>query len=168
MLDESAAKFLDGPVPGQSLTTEPKSRPWEQPPKYTTAEEALGFYIPRLSDLELSAPMVDIIEEGTTVSAVADLIQSSGVMNGLHTLDVGIIIAPVLVELLVTQAEIAGIEYKIGTEPTDTLDPAMVRKAVDSSSEDFFDTSEEMEDTDVMEEEAPMVPSDGLMSRREV
>ena len=99
MLDASS-KFLDAPIPGQSLTTEPKSRPWEQPPKYTTTEEALSFYIPRLSDAELMAPMVDAIEDGTTVVAVADMIQSSGVMSGLHTLDVGLMISPVLVGLL--------------------------------------------------------------------
>jgi hypothetical protein len=167
MLDESAAKFLDGPIPGQSLTTEPKSRPWEQPPKYDTTEEALDFYVPRLSNPELAAPMVDAMEEGMTAVVVADLIQSSGVMGGLHTIDVGLMVAPVLVELLVTQADIAGIKYEVGTEKADVSDPTMVRKAVDKASEEHFDTSIEDEEV-VMEEEAPMIPSDGLMSRREV
>jgi|TARA_B110000977_G_C10937523_1_gene439562 hypothetical protein len=164
MLDASS-KFLDAPIPGQSLTTEPKSRPWEQPPKYTTTEEALSFYIPRLSDAELMAPMVDAIEDGTTVVAVADMIQSSGVMSGLHTLDVGLMISPVLVELLVTQAQLADIEYKIGTEKSDKPDSSLVRKAVDKSSESYFDESTEEE---VMVEETPEVESEGIMSRRKV
>ena len=42
-MPDASSEFLDAPIPGQSLTTEPKSRPWEQPPKYTTAEEALDF-----------------------------------------------------------------------------------------------------------------------------
>ena len=164
MLDASS-KFLDAPIPGQSLTTEPKSRPWEQPPKYTTTEEALSFYIPRLSDAELMAPKVDAIEDGTTVVAVADMIQSSGVMSGLHTLDVGLMISPVLVELLVTQAQLADIEYKIGTEKSDKPDSSLVRKAVDKSSESYFDESTEEE---VMVEETPEVESEGIMSRRKV
>ena len=164
MLDASS-KFLDAPIPGQSLTTEPKSRPWEQPPKYTTTEEALSFYIPRLSDAELMAPMVDAMEDGTTVVAVADMIQSSGVMSGLHTLDVGLMISPVLVELLVTQAQLADIEYKIGTETSDKPDSSLVRKAVDKSSESYFDESTEEE---VMVEETPEVESEGIMSRRKV
>lgn len=164
MLD-SSSKFLDAPIPGQSLTTEPKSRPWEQPPKYTTTEEALSFYIPRLSDAELMAPMVDAMEDGTTVVAVADMIQSSGVMSGLHTLDVGLMISPVLVELLVTQAQLADIEYKIGTEKSDKPDSSLVRKAVDKSSESYFDESTEEE---VMVEETPEVESEGIMSRRKV
>lgn len=164
-MSDASSKFLDAPIPGQSLTTEPKSRPWEQPPKYTTTEEALSFYIPRLSDAELMAPMVDAIEDGTTVVAVADMIQSSGVMSGLHTLDVGLMISPVLVELLVTQAQLADIEYKIGTEKSDKPDSSLVRKAVDKSSESYFDESTEEE---VMVEETPEVESEGIMSRRKV
>ena len=164
MLDASS-KFLDAPIPGQSLTTEPKSRQREQPPKYTTTEEALSFYIPRLSDAELMAPMVDAMEDGTTVVAVADMIQSSGVMSGLHTLDVGLIISPVLVELLITQAQLADIEYKIGTEKSDKPDSSLVRKAVDKSSESYFDESTEEE---VMVEDTPEVESEGIMSRRKV
>tara|TARA_B110000879_G_scaffold167661_1_gene216811 strand:- start:46 stop:543 length:498 start_codon:yes stop_codon:yes gene_type:complete len=163
-MPDASSKFLDAPIPGQSLTTEPKSRPWEQPPKYTTTEEALSFYIPRLSDAELMAPMVDVMEDGTTVVAVADMIQSSGVMNGLHTLDVGILISPVLVELLITQAQLADIEYKIGTEKSDSPDSSLVRKAVDKSSESYFDESYDEEE--VMIEETPEVESEGIMSRR--
>jgi len=164
-MPDASSKFLDAPIPGQSLTTEPKSRPWEQPPKYTTTEEALSFYIPRLSDAELMAPMVDAMEDGTTVVAVADMIQSSGVMSGLHTLDVGLMISPVLVELLITQAQLADIEYKIGTEKSDNPDSSLVRKAVDKSSESYFDESTEEE---VMVEETPEVESEGIMSRRKV
>lgn len=167
-MPDASSMFLDAPIPGQSLTTEPKSRPWEQPPKYTTTEEALSFYVPRLSDAELMAPMVDVMEEGTTVVAVAEMIQSSGVMQGLHTIDVGLMISPVLVELLITQAEIAEIDFKVGNEKSDIPDPNLVRKAMDSASSDYFDTSVEVGEEMVMEEEAPMVPSDGLMSRREV
>ena len=164
-MSDASSKFLDAPIPGQSLTTEPKSRPWEQPPKYTTTEEALSFYIPRLSDAELMAPMVDAMEDGTTVVAVADMIQSSGVMSGLHTLAVGLMISPVLVALLVTQAQLADIEYKIGTEKSDKPDSSLVRKAVDKSSESYFDESTEEE---VMVEETPEVESEGIMSRRKV
>ena len=41
--------MLSAPIPGQSLTAEPGSRPWEKPAKYTTVEETLKFYIEDLS-----------------------------------------------------------------------------------------------------------------------
>jgi|TARA_B100000780_G_C21106713_1_gene446967 hypothetical protein len=166
-MPDASSEFLDAPIPGQSLTTEPKSRPWEQPPKYTTAEEALDFYVPRLSDPEMIAPMVDVMERGTTVVAVAEMIQSSGVMQGLHSVDVGLIISPVLVELLVTQADLAEIEYKVGTEKSDTPDPSMVNMAMDTVSSDYFDNSVEGGEEEIMEE-APEVQPEGIMSRRMV
>tara|TARA_B110000879_G_scaffold89146_1_gene122532 strand:- start:184 stop:684 length:501 start_codon:yes stop_codon:yes gene_type:complete len=166
-MPDASSEFLDAPIPGQSLTTEPKSRPWEQPPKYTTAEEALDFYVPRLSDPEMAAPMVDVMEQGTTVVAVAEMIQSSGVMQGLHSVDVGLIIAPVIVELLITQADLAEIEYKVGTEKSDIPDSSLVRKAVDTASEDYFDMGVEPMEEEIMEE-APEVQPEGIMSRREV
>ena len=166
-MPDASSEFLDAPIPGQSLTTEPKSRPWEQPPKYTTPEEALNFYVPRLSDPEMMAPMVDVMEDGTTVVTVAEMIQSSGVMQGLHSVDVGLIISPVLVELLVTQADLAEIEYKVGTEKSDTPDPSMVNMAMDTVSSDYFDNSVEGGEEEIMEE-APEVQPEGIMSRRMV
>ena len=166
-MPDASSEFLDAPIPGQSLTTEPKSRPWEQPPKYTTAEEALDFYVPRLSDPEMAAPMVDVMERGTTVVAVAEMIQSSGVMQGLHSVDVGLIIAPVIVELLITQADLAEIEYKVGTEKSDIPDSSMINRAVDNVGEEYFDTGVDPMEEEIMEE-APQVQPEGIMSRREV
>jgi hypothetical protein len=166
-MPDASSEFLDAPIPGQSLTTEPKSRPWEQPPKYTTAEEALDFYVPRLSDPEMAAPMVDVMEQGTTVVAVAEMIQSSGVMQGLHSVDVGLIIAPVIVELLITQADLAEIEYKVGTEKSDIPDSSMINRAVDNVGEEYFDTGVDPMEEEIMEE-APQVQPEGIMSRREV
>ena len=166
-MPDASSEFLDAPIPGQSLTTEPKSRPWEQPPKYTTAEEALDFYVPRLSDPEMAAPMVDVMEQGTTVVAVAEMIQSSGVMQGLHSVDVGLIISPVIVELLITQADLAEIEYKVGTEKSDIPDSSMINRAVDNAGEEYFDTGVDPMEEEIMEE-APQVQPEGIMSRREV
>ena len=41
---------IDAPIAGQSLTTEPGNRPWENPPQYTTVEEALEYYIHKLEE----------------------------------------------------------------------------------------------------------------------
>ena len=115
----------------------------------------------------MAAPMVDVMEQGTTVVAVAEMIQSSGVMQGLHSVDVGLIIAPVIVELLITQADLAEIEYKVGTEKSDIPDSSMISRAVDNSGEEYFDTGVDPMEEEIMEE-APQVQPEGIMSRREV
>ena len=43
-------KLLDAPIPGQSLTAEVGSRPWQQPAKYNTVEDALEFYANKITN----------------------------------------------------------------------------------------------------------------------
>ena len=40
---------LTAPIPGQSLTTEPKGFPWERPPEIDKPEDALKFYANNMS-----------------------------------------------------------------------------------------------------------------------
>ena len=43
---------ITAPIPGQSLTGEPRQYAWERPPEYNTPEEALEFYLPKITDGE--------------------------------------------------------------------------------------------------------------------
>ena len=52
---------FDAPIPGQSLTHELGARPWQNPPQYSTIEEALEFYVPRLSNKNFVGRMIDIL-----------------------------------------------------------------------------------------------------------
>ena len=36
--------FFDRPVPGESLTVEPRSRPYERPPEMSDMSDVLGYY----------------------------------------------------------------------------------------------------------------------------
>ena len=42
------ASFLEAPIPGQSLTDEPKNWPWENPPEMVDPDE-VTFYINQVS-----------------------------------------------------------------------------------------------------------------------
>ena len=159
--------MIDAPIAGQSLTAELGNRPWQQPPQYTTVEEALEYYIPRLTNPEMLDDLFNVMETGIPLTTIANAIQSSGVMEGKHSLDVGILILPVLMETMAYLAEEAGIEYEAGTnkrigsdKPSDAAVAralAMVKKKKSKSSEEPEEVQTEME----LEE-----PSGGLMSRR--
>ena len=43
---------------------------------------------------------MDILDNGVPVNTLVDIIQQGGVMEGVHSLDVGIIIAPALTEVI--------------------------------------------------------------------
>lgn len=156
--------MLDGPIPGQSLTSEPGARPWEQPAKYSTVEETLEFYIDNLSEPKKMAHMLDKIEEGAPLTLIADTLQTLGVSKGLHSLDVGVLISPVLIEFMKAAAEQEGIQYSVGTEePEDEGDMDLANSAV----KDVYKETEE-EPMPMDEEpmaEAPPEEKTGLMAR---
>lgn len=112
--------LLDAPIPGQSLTAEPGNYPWEQPPQLNTVDEAVEHYTPMFGEEEILSGILSHIEGGVALTTMADLITKGGVMTGLHSIDVGIMVAPVLVELMISSADAADIEYTVGTEPKKT------------------------------------------------
>ena len=68
--------MLDGPIPGMSLTAEYGGRPWQQPPKNTTIEEALSFYMPRLSDETFVPELLKVMELGIPLTTIANAMQT--------------------------------------------------------------------------------------------
>ena len=52
---------FNAPIPGQAMTAELGSRPWQRPPLYTTVEEAIQFYVPRMNDEEFSDSLVEAL-----------------------------------------------------------------------------------------------------------
>jgi len=163
------APMIDAPIAGQSLTAELGNRPWQQPPQYTTVEQALEFYIPRLTNPEMLDDLLNVMETGVPLTTLANAIQSSGVMEGKHSLDIGILIMPVLMETMAYLAEESGVEFESGTnkkigsdKPSDALVAnavKMAEKAIDKRKNKPKEEEEQME----MELEEPSV---GLMSRR--
>jgi hypothetical protein len=159
--------MIDAPIAGQSLTAELGNRPWQKPAQYTTVEEALDFYIPRLTDVETQDDLMNVIELGIPLTTIADALQSGGTMDGKHTIDIGILIIPVLIETLAYLAEEQGVEYVTGTEKevSDTPSSSAVALAIKKIKEKS-DEPQEIEEPEV--ELEPEEPSGGLMSRRTV
>ena len=117
---DTPSPMIDAPIPGQSLTAELGNRPWQKPPQYNTVEEALEYYIPRLTDPDMLDDLFDVMETGIPLTTIANALQSAGVMEGKHTIDVGILVMPVLIETMAYLAEESDIEYTMGSgKPSD-------------------------------------------------
>lgn len=159
---------FDAPIPGQSLTFELGSRPWQTPPEYNTLEEALDYYLPRMTDKKYMGELLDIIETKIPLTSIADTLTLGGVMQGLHSVDVGILINPILVELMEGMAKNAEVEYTVGDDEgkENTPDKMLVSKAMKSLNE--VDPTEMLEGNEVEEDTMPKSKnnSSGLMSRR--
>lgn len=168
MVDTPSPSF-DRPIAGQSLTAELGNRPWQQPPQYATVEEALDYYVPRLSNPEFVENLYDVMESGIPLTTIAESIQVAGAMEGKHSIDVGILVMPVLVETMAYLAEEADIEYNIGSnvteDPDKISDSAMAAVKERIKKKGILPPEEPQPETqeDIVEVEEP---KGGLMARR--
>jgi len=123
--------MLDAPIPGMSMTHELGARPWQSPPQYNTVEEALDYYIPRLQSDEVSEQLLDVMELGIPVTVIANTMQLAAVMEGKHTIDIGMLVLPVLVELIMLVGDSAKIEYNSGLEKDKKIRTSLVDNAIE-------------------------------------
>lgn len=107
---------FDRPIPGMSLTHELGDRPWQNPPQYATVDDAIEYYMERMSSEDFMVQAVDVLEMGVPVTTLANTMQMSGVMEGTHSIDTGMLVLPIIMEMLMLLGDSAGIEYETGLE----------------------------------------------------
>tara|TARA_R100001126_G_C4840918_1_gene156844 strand:- start:65 stop:574 length:510 start_codon:yes stop_codon:yes gene_type:complete len=164
-----AEESFDAPIPGMSLTHALGDRPWQQPSQFTTVDDAIEYYMARMTSEEFMMQLVDVLEMGVPVTTLANTIQLSNVMEGKHTVDVGMLVTPLLMELIMMLAESAGIKYDsglndpAGNKTSSTFFAKYLKKYGDKLQETDIDTLQEESQEPV--EEADEEPK-GLMARR--
>ena len=157
---------LSRPVPGQSLTHELRARPWQNPPQFNTVEESMDWYLERFDNPELVQELLSVIESGVPLGTIANSMQLGAVLQGVHTIDVGMLIMPILIEIMKTLAEKTDTKYVMGDEPVESDRPSDA--VLDSALNKIKGmTIEEMPDEDVEDDEEEMEEEPrGLMARR--
>ena len=103
---------FEAPIPGQSLTGEPKSLPFENPPQLDKVEDVIKFYISNMSQQETMDDIFIALEEGFPLNILVKSILSTGVMEGMHSIDTSLIVAPVVHEYIHGAAVSEGIKVK--------------------------------------------------------
>ena len=159
-------------IPGQSLTAEPKNAPYENPPEITTAEDAIMWHLNRMQDEDKMQALGDTLELGLDVVTITEGLLRGAVLGGIHSIDISLIIAPVIHEYITSTAEKLGIDFEEGlpddSENRDAIEYQInEKKAKDMLAELDMEVEE---DEEPMQEELPMdMPMEepkGLMARR--
>ena len=162
---------FDAPIPGMSLTHELGARPWQQPAQFPDVESASEYYMSRMSSEDFIDQLIDILEMGVPVTVIANSMQLTGVMEGLHSVDVGMLVSPLLIEMMIMLAESAEIEFTTGLENPNknkVRNSLLTKYAMQYEKElENINAKEiaEESDEDTSEKTEPMAT--GLMSRRQ-
>jgi hypothetical protein len=127
------------------------------------------------TDKTVSRMLLGQIQSGVPLTTIVDVLITGNTMEGTHTLDVGVLIAPVLVETMISMAELAEIDYVVGNERTDD-EPGtkqdIINRVMQTLKEESGEAEEapevipdeQPEEQEAVEEELPK----GLMAPRSV
>ncbi len=163
---------FDAPIPGMSLTAELGARPWQSPAQYPTVDAAIQYYMDRMTSEQFMDQLIDVVEMGIPVTDIANIIQTSSVMEGIHSVDVGVLVSPVIMEMIMFIAESADVEYVTGLdEPTEgQISKTKMAKIMQELEQEMGNIEEpenteaaKVEQADGEEQEEPK----GLMARRQ-
>ena len=164
--------MFNAPIAGQGLTEELGSTPWQHPPQYTTVDEAMNFYAERIMSPNFKEDITDVMELGVPLTTLANSLQLGAVMQGKHTIDVGVLVTPVIVEMLSYVGDAAGVKYNTGLEKEE-VDPDKIKDshialAMQKVKKKMKEASEIVEEPSVepQEEEPVEEAPAGLMARR--
>ena len=168
---------FDRPNPGQSLTGEPRNNPWEQPAMMSDVEEITKFYIERMANQEVIDDFAAVCQAGISLKPIVETILSSATMRGIHSVDAGMVVAPVLHEFLKQAITAQGVEVKDdgrdyqkeAEEKELTRFKILVGKYLNENPDDGTDPGKQMlselVDEQPEEEETPEDKPKGLMAK---
>jgi|TARA_R110000803_G_scaffold197188_3_gene260641 hypothetical protein len=170
--------MFEAPIPGQSLTNEPKNYAWENPPKFIYPEDALIWHMERLEEPERIKSIFHFLKLDVDVVTLVEGITRNAVAEGFHTIDVSLIISPVIHEYIVGIAEVAGVEFNEGLDEEEAdgeelaydireKEARKILSELKRNKEPDLDVLEESlpEKPSVVQEEMPEEKPQGLMAR---
>jgi len=168
MYENRKEPIFDAPVPGMGMTHELGARPWQQPAQYTKMDDIAQVYIAQMQDDAFVEQALNLLETKMPVTMIANAVQTTNVMNGVHSIDTGVLALPIIMEMIMLIADTEGIEYVTGTERNidDELNESRLQVAVERVDDDAMNTQSDMIQTEEMQEEEQEKMPTGLMARR--
>lgn len=103
---------FDRPIPGESLTSAPRDFPWERPPELVEVGDVVDYYIQKLANDETMDDMAATFEMGADVNTIVGSMMKMGAMNGLHTVQAGMLAGPSVGAFIKAAMSTYGIDAK--------------------------------------------------------
>jgi|TARA_B100000963_G_scaffold207250_1_gene180539 hypothetical protein len=152
------------PVPGMGLTHEVGARPWQTPAKYKTVDEVAQFYLGQMRNDTFSDQVTSLLQTKMPVTMIANSMNTVNIMEGVHSIDVGMMTMPIIMETIMLIADQQGIDYVTGTEQD--YEAQVLDTDVESASQKIEEGEAiQTPDEQIIEEKTSDMPM-GLMARR--
>jgi len=111
---------FNAPIPGQSLTDDPGNAKWENPPRYAEVGEVSNVLMKKIFNKRSVKNILMMLEAGIPVEGVARTIVFAGYAEGQYNPDVGVLIARIAFEAVLTIGVVGKVKnLKITLKPKD-------------------------------------------------
>ena len=117
----NAPNPFNAPIPGESLTSSPDmQKAWERPPQYTNADDCMEEIYMEMTNEENLMKVVNLIDEGTPLDEMAQVILYKGYTEGLWNPDLMLSLIEPTIYILINIADYAEIKDYTLYEGEDT------------------------------------------------
>lgn len=104
------------PIPGMSLTSTPGGTPWEQPPMFVELDDVVNYYVEKMTEPKAVENLLKAMKTDAPLTAIANTLIKASMMRGVHSIDVGVIAIPIIVELMKTIGDMNDVGYVVTPE----------------------------------------------------
>ena len=119
--EKAGVNPFNAPVPGESLTASPATQqPWEMPSKYADQDKAMEAVYMELTSPDNLEKLVDIINDGTPLDEIAQVVLYKGYSEGLFSPDLMMLLIEPTLYLLIAIADYADIKDYVLYDGEDT------------------------------------------------
>ena len=118
---------FDTPVPGQSLTDNPKNYVWENPARFPKLDDASLHIWKELNKKDTLKRVIVLLEAGVSVEAVTRVIVFSGFIEGAFSVDASLLLTPIVQKMIFTIGKAAGVSKIKITNPKKNETEAMIK-----------------------------------------
>ena len=108
--DEVVSRF-NAPIPGESMTNSPANpKSWERPPQHVDEDDVMKELYLLLTDPGNLQPLINLIDEGTPLDEIAQVILYQGYTTGKYNPDLMLLLIEPTLFLLISIADYAEIK----------------------------------------------------------
>lgn len=150
---------LDKPIPGASLTVEPGSRPWEQPPSYVDVDEFLDTMFAKFTEQEHAHRVFALMEAGLPIETLVRTTLTGAFAEGKITPDVALLAAGPMAGFFKIMADDAGIKAQVREDPPKSTELADLMETIKKNEPELSAAESEAPESDM--------PMGGLMGPME-
>ena len=136
---------FERPIPGQSLTTPPKGAPYERPPEISDPVKALDYHLDILDNPKAIEEAMFMLGMGVDLVSLVEGITRNAVFEGIHSVDVSLIISPVIHEYIKGYADALGVKYEEGFEDKEEEERLTYGKNLMLAKKELADRREKQE-----------------------